>query len=68
MHILCLATYLNSDVFPFTEESGVPPHGLVGDYSGGGHGGGAGGAVDHGPVVHVALGLPVVDVIAKYLT
>ena len=63
-----MSCYLNSDIFPFTEESGVPPHGLVGDDAGGGHGGGAGGAVDHGPVVPVALRLPAVDVIAKYLT
>ena len=60
-----MSCYLNSDIFPFTEESGVPPHGLVGDDAGGGHGGGAGGAVDHRAVVRIALGLPAIEIVTK---
>ena len=59
--------YLNSDIFPFTEESGVPPHGLVRDVAGGGDGGGAGGAVDHRAVVRIALGLPAIEMLPKQL-
>ena len=60
-----MSLYLNRDVFPLTEKSGVPPHGPVGDDAGGVDRGGAGGAVGHGSVVPIALGLPEVDIIAK---
>ena len=59
--MVCLASfvcfYLNSDIFPFTEECGIPPDSFVGRDAGGGHSRG-GAVVYHGPVVHIALGLP----------
>ena len=58
--------YLNCQIFPFTQESGIPPHGLVGD--GGGGRGGAGGAVDHSSVVPVAFRLSAVEYLTEYKT
>ena len=56
-HGLIMSSYLNSGIFPFTEECGIPPDSFVGRDAGGGHSRG-GAVVYHGPVVHIALGLP----------
>ena len=55
--VFLVSFYLNSDIFPFTEECGIPPDSFVSRDASGGHRRG-GAVVYHGPVVHIALGLP----------